>query len=197
MILGVTFLRPVYALDDLPQDGLTEICISGRSNVGKSSLINRLWNRKGLARTSKRPGVTRALNFYTVGGRYFLVDLPGYGYAQVPKSEKNLFRSLVNPYLERRKELGGIVQLIDSRHGPVAGDLEMLVWLRKWDGRVLYVFTKADKLTASQRVELRRVCGEEYETENSVLFSARSGMGLDFVLSWIEETVSARSCFGK
>jgi GTP-binding protein len=194
MIHDITFLRSVFSIEDLPADGLTEICISGRSNVGKSSLINRLGNRKDLARTSRRPGVTRSLNFFIVGGGYFLVDLPGYGYARVPKSEKNLFHRLVNPYFERRKELGGIIQLIDSRHGPVAGDHGMLEWLRKWNGRVLYVFTKADKLTASQRIELKRLCGEEFGAENSVLFSARTGMGLDSILVWIEETVRMRSC---
>jgi GTP-binding protein len=193
MIHTISYLRSVYSLDALPREGSVEICISGRSNVGKSSLINSLANRRKLARTSKDPGATRALNYYLVNESFYLVDLPGYGYARVPGEERNLFGSLVNPYLEHRKEIGGIIQLIDSRHGPVSRDFEMLEWLKMWKGRVLYVFSKADKLSASQRVELVHVCEKEYAAGDSVLFSARTGMGQDLVRAWIEETAARRA----
>ncbi len=183
---GVEFIRPVHDLGDLPCDGLPEVCISGRSNVGKSSLINQLAGKRDLARTSQRPGMTRALNYYSVGGRFFLVDLPGYGYAKVPKTEKMLFARLVNPYLEKRREIRGIIQLLDSRHGPVSGDHDMLEWLAGRGGKVLYVMTKTDKLTASERAGLRRVCDKEYGAESSVLFSARTGAGLGDIVAWIE-----------
>lgn len=186
MMRDVEFVRPVHDLRDLPRDGLPEICISGRSNVGKSSLINRLAGKKDLARTSRRPGMTRSLNYYTVAGKFYLVDLPGYGYAKVAKTEKMLFAKLVNPYLENRREIRGIIQLFDSRHGPVSGDHDMLEWLAGRGGKVLYVMTKTDKLTASERAGLRRTCEKEYGAEDSVLFSARTGTGLDAIVTWIE-----------
>ena len=190
MIRDVVFSRQVFSPDGFPADGLPEVCISGRSNVGKSSLINCLGNRKDLARTSQQPGKTRSLNYYSAGGRYYLVDLPGYGFAKAPKTEKDLFARLVNPYLETRKELRGVVQLIDSRHGPVAGDLQMLEWLRHYRGKVLYVFTKIDKLGSSGRGELAGKCAKEFGAENSVLFSARTGVGLDRIVSWIKSAAA-------
>ncbi|MHB9030481.1 MAG: ribosome biogenesis GTP-binding protein YihA/YsxC [Candidatus Latescibacterota bacterium] len=189
MIRDITFFRSVFTLKDLPDMGLPEICLSGRSNVGKSSLINRLANRRDLAKTSQKPGKTRSLNFYLVQGRYFLVDLPGYGYARVPKTEKSLFGQLVNPYLEKRSELLGVIQLIDSRHGPLAGDALMLEWIRNWNMRALYVFTKADKLSANDRTTLHKTYEKEFGMENIVMFSASSGTGLKTVESWIEATV--------
>jgi GTP-binding protein len=189
MIREVTFFRSVFTLKDLPDSGLPEICLSGRSNVGKSSFINRIANRKDLAKTSQKPGKTRSLNFYQVQGRYHLVDLPGYGYARVPKTERNLFSKLVNPYLEERKELRGIIQLMDARHGPVSGDALMLDWIRKWNMRALYVFTKADKLTTNERAVLFKTYAKEFGMENIVMFSASSGMGLQTAESWIEATV--------
>ncbi len=186
MIQDIAFHRPVHSLRELPDDGLPEICISGRSNVGKSSLLNRLANRKDLAKTSQKPGKTRTLNFYRAGDRFYLVDLPGYGYAKVPKTEITLFRNLVNPYLSSRRELRGIVQLIDSRHGPVSGDLLMLEWIRSWKGSVLYVFTKVDKLSANERAILKKTYEKEFGVENIAMFSASTGMGLETVQSWIE-----------
>lgn len=188
MIHDIAFFRAVHLLKDLPDDGLPEICISGRSNVGKSSLLNCLGNRKDLAKVSQKPGKTRALNFYRAGERFYLVDLPGYGYAKVPKSEITLFKNLVNPYLSHRRELCGIVQLIDSRHGPVSGDLLMLEWIRSWKGNVFYVFTKVDKLSANERAILKKTYEKEFGVENIAMFSASTGMGLNSVQSWIEKT---------
>lgn len=189
MIREMSFFRPVFSVRELPKDGLPEICFSGRSNVGKSSLINRLANRKDLAKISQKPGKTRSLNYYLVQGKFFLVDLPGYGYAKLPKSEKDLFGKLVDPYLTGRAELRGIIQLMDARHGPVAKDHIMVDWLRSWPGRVLYVFTKADKLSANERSTLAKTYEKEYGMGNIVMFSASTGIGLESVESWIMETV--------
>lgn len=188
MLKDIAFCFSVHSPKDIPVPELPEICISGRSNVGKSSLINRIGNRKNLAKTSQNPGKTRSLNYYRVGDRYFLVDLPGYGYAKVSKAEKTLFAGLVNPYLASRKDLDGIIQLVDARHGPVSGDLIMLEWIRNWGGNVLYVFTKADKLSSSERALLKKTYEKEYGVENIAMFSALTGMGLDRVVSWIEKT---------
>jgi GTP-binding protein len=189
MIRDIIFFRSVFTLKDLPETGLPEICLSGRSNVGKSSLINRLANRKDLAKTSQKPGKTRSLNFYLVQKRYYLVDLPGYGFARVPQTEKNLFGTLVNPYLAKRSELRGIIQLIDARHGPLAGDALMLEWIRTWNMKTLYVFNKADKLTTQERAVLINTYAKEFGMENIAMFSASSGMGLHIVESWIEAII--------
>ena len=181
----LTFVTSVFSLRDLPDSKLPEICISGRSNVGKSSLLNRLANRKNLARTSQKPGKTRSLNYYRIGDACYLVDLPGYGYAKVPKSERMLFGELVNPYLSERQQLSGIIQLIDSRHGPVSGDSAMLDWIRQCDIDYLYVFTKIDKLSTKEMDRLKRTVKKEYGTENSVLFSASKRIGSDLIWSWI------------
>jgi len=188
-IPGITFFRSVFSLNDMPSTGLPEICISGRSNVGKSSVINRLANRRKLANISRQPGKTRSLNYYCVGTGFYLVDLPGYGYAKLSKTRRNEFAVLVNTYLNERRELRGVIQLLDSRHGPVGGDFEMLEWLKMWDGRVLYVLTKTDKLSASGRNKVTETYGRLFGAENTVLFSAHTGMGVTAVWSWINETV--------
>ena len=188
----ITFHYPVHTLGDFPSFGLPEIGISGRSNVGKSSMINRLAGQRHLAKTSRKPGKTRSLNYYFVDKAFFLVDLPGYGYAKVPKSERRLFEELVDPYLNGRRELVGIIQLIDIRHGPVSGDLKMLEWLEHYDGNILYVFTKADKLSANRRSRLTKQYKEEYAMENIVIFSASTGTGTGEVWSWIYNTLGMK-----
>lgn len=190
MIHDITFSRPVFSAKDLPAGALPEICFSGRSNVGKSSLINRLANQRDLAKVSQKPGKTRSLNFYSVQGRYYLVDLPGYGYAKVSRAEQNLFAKLVGPYLEKRRQLRGIVQLIDSRHGPVAGDALMIEWIRGWGGKALFVFTKTDKLSGNEKATVRKTYEKEFGMENIVMFSASTGTGLDAITSWIERAVA-------
>ena len=185
----VIFYGSVHSLRDIPVFGLPEICISGRSNVGKSSLINCLANKRNLAKTSQTPGKTRSLNYYFVDKNFFLVDLPGYGYAKVRKSEKIHLSKLTNSYLNSRMELKGLIQLLDSRHGPVSGDTIMLDWIREWGGNVLYVFTKADKLSANDRAKLNRTYGKEFGLDNITMFSANIGMGENNIWSWINRII--------
>ena len=189
MIRNISFDRPVHVLRDLPNEGLPEICISGRSNVGKSSLINRIARRRGLAKISQTPGKTRALNYYRVDKCCFLVDLPGYGYAKVSKTQRREFAGLIQPYLKSREELRGIMQLIDARHGPVAQDNEMLEWMKSFRGNVLYVFTKSDKLSNSERANMKNAYAGEFGAENIAMFSASTGMGVDDVWNWISKTI--------
>ncbi|MBN1293395.1 MAG: YihA family ribosome biogenesis GTP-binding protein [Candidatus Latescibacteria bacterium] len=188
----ITFDRPVYSQNDLPVNGLSEICISGRSNVGKSSLINRLANKKNLAKVSQKPGKTRSLNYYCVDKSFYLVDLPGYGYAKVSKSERSLFDNLVSPYLSARSQLVGIIQLLDSRHGPVSGDHVMLDWITQYEGKVLYVFTKLDKISAKRKMELKKTYIKELGAENCVLFSALTCAGIDEIWSWVTDTLGLK-----
>ena len=185
----MTFYRSVFSLRELPEPEMPEICISGRSNVGKSSLLNRLANQKHLARTSGTPGKTRSINYYRAGDLCFLVDLPGYGYAKVSMAERKLFGELLNTYIRERRQLTGIIQLLDSRHGPVSGDHHMLDWIKGWNGNVLYVFTKADKLSAREKMQLINRIENEYAMKNYVLFSALARTGTESIWSWIEQTL--------
>lgn len=142
-----------------PADGLPEVAFAGRSNVGKSSLINSMIYRKALARTSKQPGKTRTLNFYTVGYKadagseenaVLFVDLPGYGYAKVSKSEKEKWGGMIEGYLKSRDELMAVVLLIDLRHPPTENDVTMYEWLKYYDKEIIIAATKSDKLKRSQ-----------------------------------------------
>ena len=136
----------------LPERDRAEIVFSGRSNVGKSSLINKLCNRKSLARVSSTPGKTATINFYTVGGVY-LVDLPGYGYAKVAQGERQRWDKLINSYFERGRRCALLVQLLDSRHAPSADDEMMLEYLAHHEVPFVAALTKADKLKKSQYAE--------------------------------------------
>ncbi|MFC1607447.1 ribosome biogenesis GTP-binding protein YihA/YsxC [Candidatus Latescibacterota bacterium] len=184
------FFRPFHSFKELPNEGWPEICISGRSNVGKSSLLNRISNRKKLALTSQKPGKTRGLNYFSVDEKWYMVDLPGYGYAKVSKSERKLFANIVEPYLEKRVPLKGIIQLIDARHGPISGDIQMIEWIRNCDIEVLYVFTKDDKLSLRDRSKLKKQINEEFGLENCILFSSHTGKGVKEVWSWIDKILS-------
>jgi GTP-binding protein len=125
---------------------LPEIALSGRSNVGKSSLLNMLMGRSGVAKVSKTPGKTRAINFFDVGGKWRLVDLPGYGFARLSKDEIERWGVLVDTYLRERETLTAVIQLIDSRHPPMQSDLDMIGWLAETGISTVIALTKVDKL---------------------------------------------------
>jgi GTP-binding protein len=145
------FVAAAAELSRLPPATLPEIAFLGRSNVGKSSLINALTGRNTLARTSNTPGRTRQLNFFDLGGRLLLVDMPGYGYAEAPKTEIARWTELIDLYLKGRQSLRRLILLVDSRHGVKENDLEMMKRLDKAAVSYQLVFTKIDKLGASER----------------------------------------------
>ena len=149
--------------DQYPPDDLPEIAFAGRSNVGKSSLLNLLTGRKSLARVSGSPGKTRTINFYRINDRFRIVDLPGYGYAKVSKSESEKWGEMMERYLEHREGLRKVVQLVDIRHRPTAQDVQMYEYLRYYGLDGIVVATKADKLSrneqAKQLREIRKVLG--------------------------------------
>lgn len=153
---AVTFLRGAAALDSLPPAGLSEVAFAGRSNVGKSSLINALCGRSTVARTSNTPGRTQEINFFDVDGRLCLVDMPGYGFANAPKDKVERWTRLIKGYLRGRAVLRRVVLLVDSRHGLKDSDREMMALLDQ--AAVVYqvVLTKADKL---KEAELAQVAG--------------------------------------
>ena len=150
------FIGSFATVDQLLNDGLPEIAFAGRSNVGKSSLINNLLNRKNIARISNTPGKTRLLNYIRVNEAFYLVDLPGYGFAKVPKAEKYRWRKLIETYIATSSRLRCVVSLIDSRHGPAKSDLELIAWLAEMEMPCLVVATKVDKLNRKQYNEAQR-----------------------------------------
>lgn len=136
--------------EQYPESGMPEIAFAGKSNVGKSSLINAMINRKALARTSQNPGKTRTINFYNVENQLYFVDLPGYGYARASKSEVQKWGKMIEDYLLKRVELKAIILLVDIRHEPGENDLMMYDWLKHYGHKIIIVATKSDKLKRSQ-----------------------------------------------
>lgn len=133
-----------------PMDGKPEIAFAGKSNVGKSTLINAILGRRALARTSSQPGKTRTINFYDVNDRMYVVDLPGYGYAKAPKTEIIKWGQMIEEYLEKREELKAIILLIDIRHEPGKNDIMMYDWLKHYGYDIIIAATKSDKINRSQ-----------------------------------------------
>jgi GTP-binding protein len=179
------FVKGVVSIDALPQDGRTEIAFAGRSNVGKSSLINALTSRKTLARVSVTPGRTRELNFFTLGtdGALFLVDMPGYGYAKAPKTAVRGWTQLIEDYLKGRRELKRVFLLIDARHGIKANDRDTMTLLDEAAVSYQAVLTKADKPKQSELDAV--MAGTEAELSKRpaaypqlLVTSARTGAGI-------------------
>lgn len=134
-----------------PKDNLPEIALAGRSNVGKSSFINTLINRKNLVRTSSKPGKTRTLNFYHINDAFYFVDVPGYGYAKVSKTERNKWGRMIEEYIETRESLRVIVLILDIRHEPSKEDLQMINYLRYYEIPILIIATKMDKISKTKQ----------------------------------------------
>ncbi len=173
----------------MPTSDRIEIAMAGRSNVGKSSLINKVLNRKGLARVSSVPGKTATINFYTLDSIY-LADLPGYGYAKVAKTEKERWAGLIEGYLCSERELALVFQLIDMRHPPSADDLHMINFLIDGGYPFVIILTKADKLNKTERKEREEAFKKEipcYEDITVIPFSAITGEGVEEIRSIIEE----------
>jgi GTP-binding protein len=161
-----------------PAADLPEIAFSGRSNVGKSSLLNRLVRRKALARTSRTPGRTREINFFRVNAQFVIADLPGYGFARISKEAKAKWRPLIEAYLTGSPQLRGVVQLLDIRHDPSRDDLQMLDWLAHIGLPVVVVATKADKLTPT--AARARVADLQARVARGILpVSSTTGAGRD------------------
>ncbi|WP_056950478.1 ribosome biogenesis GTP-binding protein YihA/YsxC [Lacticaseibacillus nasuensis] len=172
-----------------PSTGYPEVAFVGRSNVGKSSLINRLIDRNGMARTSSVPGKTQTLNYYNIESLLYFVDVPGYGYAKVSKAARAKFAAMIEAYLSARQELRGVVQLVDARHAPSPDDVSMYQYLKYYHLPVLVVGTKVDKTSRSQRNKVLRTLSQGLElnqTDSLILFSATTGEGKDAVWQWLE-----------
>jgi len=148
-VTSAEFLQSSPGLEGCPNDEVLEFAFIGRSNVGKSSLLNLLTGKQGLARVSQTPGCTQLINFFKINGSFRMVDLPGYGYAKVPKGHRAAFQEIIATYIADRPNLQRVFVLVDSRHEPQKIDLEFLEWLGEVDRPFAVVFTKADKLKSS------------------------------------------------
>lgn len=150
-IRSAEFVASAVAINQYPVPVLPKVCFLGRSNVGKSSLINTLLNRKSLARTSSRPGKTQTVNFYRINDEFDLVDLPGYGYAKVPAAVHREMQSRIGVFLDHLDELKGIIQLIDSRHPPTTTDVTLGNWIKTLPVQATWVLVKVDKISNPKR----------------------------------------------
>ena len=189
---NIEFKLSVGTVDQLPEGDKPEVVFSGHSNVGKSSLINKLARRKNLARVSSQPGKTATINYFDAKD-FYLVDLPGYGYAKVSKAEKARWADLVEGYLSSSKNIALIIQIIDIRHKPTKDDYDMLRFLYESNAPFVIVLTKKDKLkkTAYEK-RIDEIMDElgDFEGAELIPFSAVTGEGLDDVKEVIEEYIS-------
>jgi GTP-binding protein len=187
--MNVEFLGS-FTSESLPDEAYPEVAVAGRSNVGKSSLINTVLTRRNIARVSSTPGKTRTVNLYLCDGTFVLADLPGYGYSKAPKTEKTRWTQDVEAYLTRRTSVRGIVLIADIRHFPMPIDREAIEWFSSLGRPILVVLTKADKLRRRELTQresdisgILRKKGIEY-----ALFSAKTNLGKKEVSGWIRKT---------
>ncbi len=178
-ILSAEFIKSAVRPEHYPADRGPQIAFAGRSNVGKSSLINALLNRRGLVKVSSTPGKTQTINFFLINNRFYFVDLPGYGYAKVPRVVLEAWPIMIEGYFKATRELKAVVVLMDSRRQPDRRDIRLKEWLGHYGIPAVYVLTKADKLS---RVELHKAVRDAetvFGTEQPIIpTSAETGMGL-------------------
>ncbi|OBR68485.1 YihA family ribosome biogenesis GTP-binding protein [Paenibacillus oryzae] len=193
IIRDVQFVISAVKPHQYPEDALPEIALAGRSNVGKSSLINKLIQRKNLARTSSQPGKTQQLNYYRVNNGLYLVDFPGYGYAKVSKTQREQFGTMIETYLQEREPHKLQLLVIDIRHEPSKDDQLMYKWLKHFQIPTCIVATKADKIPRSKwdkHIKMIKTTLEVEPGDNVVLFSSETGLGRDQLWAIINEAIS-------
>lgn len=181
-ITKAEFIISAATKDQFPINGMPEIALAGRSNVGKSSFINRMIQRKQLVRTSSKPGKTKTLNFYLINDSFYFVDVPGYGYAKVSKRDRQKWGKMMEAYFESRQTLNAVVLLTDIRHEPTNDDVQMYDYLKYFDLPVVIIATKLDKVSKSKRaiyLERTKAVLQVEVTDEIVPFSAVTGEGKD------------------
>ena len=183
--LGVTAVKP----DQFPESDRVEVAFVGRSNVGKSSMINTMLGRKSLVRTSSSPGKTRTINFFEVEQDWYFVDLPGYGYARVSRSESEKWGEMIEGYLKKRPQMAALVLLLDIRHEPTANDKMLYDWCKHYQLPVILVATKSDKLKRSQLQKHMAIIRRALEASEQVLaFSSLDRVGREQLWQALEES---------
>ena len=191
MIIKSASLETVCgATSRLPENSKPEFAFAGRSNVGKSSLINGLMNRKSLARVSSEPGKTRTINYYNINDAFYFVDLPGYGFAKVSQAEKESWGNMIEGYLKKSRMLKQIFLLVDIRHAPSAGDRQMAEWIRAQGREPVIIATKLDKINRSQRAGQLKLIRQTLELgpETQIFpYSAATKEGREEIYTYLEE----------
>jgi GTP-binding protein len=190
-IISAEFIKSATKPSEYPRGNFPEVAIAGKSNVGKSSLINALVNRKNLAKTSSSPGRTQLINFFLVNGKISLVDLPGYGYAKVPLQVRKTWKPMVESYLQTRKEIRLVILILDARRGASPDDLALLDWLDYHEILSLIVLTKADKLSQIERARQKKALADVSLLSGKPLsfFSAVTGEGKEELWRLIQEAL--------
>ena len=177
----IEFEKSVSVLKDIPKSALPEIALAGRSNVGKSSFINTIFNRKGLAKTSSTPGKTRTLNYYNVENKFYLVDLPGFGYAKVSKKERDYWERLLIKYFQDNLNVSRVIHFIDARHNPTQLDIVLNSFLSELEIPYIVLLNKVDKLKQSELAKAKKKIKEVFPElsfgDNLFLFSSVKGIG--------------------
>ena len=195
VIKDATFLKGAVSQTGMPADRLPEIAFVGRSNVGKSSLINMILGRKNLARTSGTPGKTQEINFYLVNRNLYFVDLPGFGYARASKSSRAAWQTMIGQYVSERETLKLVCQLIDSRHPPTKLDREVMILLKESAAERIILLTKGDKLSGNQRqkaLDQTNAVLKEYHLEIPVILtSSKTKRGKPEALRWMDVFLKA------
>src|SRR5437763_6089707 len=188
-VVSAEFIKSAFDEKDWPRDERPEIAFLGRSNVGKSSLINSLLGVRGLARTSSTPGRTQSLNFFLINNRFRFVDLPGYGYARVPKIIRSTWGEMATNYLAKRGQLVLSIQIVDSRHEPTTLDLQLNEWLAAHAMPRVVVATKSDKLSNNELRQNLERARRALDLEKVITYSAMTGKGREEIWRAIEEKV--------
>ncbi|AFH48653.1 Putative GTPase [Ignavibacterium album JCM 16511] len=186
------FVKSVYAVDDIPKLRLPEIVLCGRSNVGKSSFINSLFNRKDLAKISSTPGKTRSINYYDIDNKFYIVDLPGYGYAKVSLSERKKWAKLIEEFFTKSGYINLVIHIIDSRHKPTELDIQLNTLLKQLNLPYIFLLNKSDKLKQSEfKIALKNLAElfpEAIYNENTFFYSSIKGTGKKEIKSYLSST---------
>lgn len=187
------FITSAPRLEDCPPASLPEVCFAGRSNVGKSSLINGLLNRKNIARTSNVPGKTQQMNYYNINEKCYFVDLPGYGYAKVPKKERERWGRNIREYLNDRETLSLIIHVVDARHRPTTLDEDFFYWMASNGKPFCVLLSKADKISnnkvAKAKADVKKILAEMNIEVPVLAYSSESKRGIEAVQDLITEFV--------
>ena len=185
-------MKSAFSQKDWPKDGRPEIAFLGRSNVGKSSLLNSLLQRRGLARTSNTPGRTQSINYFLINDNLYLVDLPGYGFAKVSKAMRKDWGAMAEDYLSQRDQLALCIQLIDARHGPTNLDMQLSEWLVFHEKDHLVVATKSDKLSSNELNKQLREIKKALPDSTVLPYSSQTGKGRDAIWAAIETALGGK-----
>jgi GTP-binding protein len=178
-ILSAEYVVSAPGPEQFPSDSRPQIAFAGRSNVGKSSVINSLLHRKNLVKTSQTPGKTQLINFFIINGSFYFVDLPGYGYAKVPRAVTDAWAPMIEGYLKDAPALSAAVVLLDIRRTPDERDIRLLEWLRQYDIPAIYALTKADKMNRGEAEKARQAISAGLDISGPLLLtSAKNGLGM-------------------